>query len=54
MHLLVREHVNVGDEDTAPLKIFTEDTKVVFELCNLIKNLYDDDFGITLDDFSKD
>ena len=45
-----------GNDDLATVtpRVLTDETKLVFEFCNLIVDTYKDRYGITFDDFSKD
>jgi len=50
----VKNHSIVGDNEQAAIKLFPDDTKMVFEFCNLIVQTYGEQYGVTFDDFSKE
>lgn len=54
LHNYIKKHENVGQNDQAALKLFSEDTKMVFEFCNLVVVTYGEMYGVSYDDFSKD
>lgn len=54
LNLYVKNHRLVGDNQVAAIKIFSDETKFVFEFCNYIVDTYKERYGITFDDFSTD
>ena len=49
----VKDYESLGEKD-ASIKIFREETKAVFEFCHFLTTVYNQKYGITLDDFTTD
>lgn len=52
--MYVKDYENIGENDIASIKLFSADTKFVFEFCQYVVDTYSEDYKTTLDDFSVD
>lgn len=50
----VKDYEEIGENDIASIKLFKDETKMVFEFANFVVETYKDSYGISLDDFSVD